>query len=272
MMQFASRTQTFPRNQISKKHHCSTMRLVLGLNLLNLCVTGMAVSIDCRDVVADSCTDFCLSPMGNHVELGWYGIDCPQSFCDIAALASDALASTGVADFAKFHGNRLRALPDFSVCDGFVCGEIYGCKHSENTVDVLCYDFDADHYGQACVSPDGLQIFSSYMIFASYVVPDYSQAGTSCEVSKFGEVSVTFTRDVTIMKAAADFPYCKDRTAEVALASDVTSLASHLGQASAAGAQVQAADGAQVQAATKAATIGLVVAAVLFLMAMIYTV
>jgi hypothetical protein len=91
------------------------MRLVQVISfLLSLFVTGKAISIDCHDVVVGSCTDFCLSPMGNHVKLGWYGIECMQSPCNVAALADEALATTDSVDYAKFYCNRLKALPDFT--------------------------------------------------------------------------------------------------------------------------------------------------------------
>jgi hypothetical protein len=234
--------------------------------LVGLSVMGKAVSMSCHDAVGDSCTNFCLSPMGNHVRLGWYGIHCTQTPCDIAALADEALATTDSVDYAKFHCNHLEALPDFGQCDGFVCGEIYGCKYSDNNVDDLCYGFHADHIGQVCVSPSGLRIFSSFMVFASYGVPDYSQAGMSCEVGSTGEASVTFARDVRVLESAADIPYCEDSAAEQLLAADFTSLVSRLGQTPAAadGARMQATDAA---ASVQDATIGVVVivTAVLFL-------
>jgi hypothetical protein len=97
------------------------------------------------------------------------------------------------------------------------------------------------------------------MIFTSYVVPDYSQAGTSCEVGSTGEASVTFARDVTALKSAADFPYCEDCATAQSLAADVATLASRLGQTPAAAAT----DGAPMQTAGVApmqdATVGLAV-------------
>jgi hypothetical protein len=74
------------------------------------------------------------------------------------------------------------------------------------------------------------------MIFTSYVVPDYSQAGTSCEVGSTGEASVTFARNMSVLKSAADFPYCEDSATEQSLAANVATLASRLGQTPAAAA------------------------------------
>ena len=236
------------------------MRLVQAISLLlSLRVMGGKAIIDCRDAVGDSCTNFCLSPMGNHVRLWWYGNDCAQSPCDVAALADEALATTASVDYAKFHSNHIDALPDFSQCDGFACGEIYGCNHSDNDVHDLCYGFHGDYNGQVCASQSGLLIFSSHMIFASSVVPDYSQSGMSCEVGSTGETSVTFARDVTALKSAADFPYCEDCATAQSLAADVATLASRLGQTPAAAAT----DGAPMQTAGVApmqdATVGLAV-------------
>ena len=246
------------------------MRLVQAISLLSsLRVMGgeKVVSIDCRDAVGDSCTEFCLSPMGNHVRLGWYGAYCAQIPCDVTALADEVLATTGSVDYVKFHYNRLEALPDFGQCAGFECGAFYSCKHSDNDIDNLCYGFRGDHNVQVCASPSGLLIFSSHMIFASYVVPDHSQAGMSCEVGSTGEASFMFARDVRVLKSAADFPYCKDSTAEQLLAADVTTLASHVG---ADGAPMQTADVAPMHAYNDAsvqdANIGLafIVTATLF--------
>ena len=102
-----------------------------------------------------------------------------------------------------------------------------------NGVDDLCYDYDSDHKVQACTSPTGLLISSNYVIYASYVVPDYSQSGGACEVGDYGDVTVTFTRDASVMKsAAADYLHCEDSMAEEMLAEDVLYLESHMGNSS----------------------------------------
>ncbi len=111
------------------------MRLLAAISLLSLCVTGTATSIiDCRDKV--TCTDFCKAhryDTGVHeqgyLKLDWFVTDCTQSPCDIAALAAEALAATDVAEFALWEGNGLDTLPNFSQCDGFVCGDVYDCHH-----------------------------------------------------------------------------------------------------------------------------------------------
>jgi hypothetical protein len=195
-----------------------TMRLAPVIYLLCLHVTVAAI-ISCDNLSPKTCSDFCLE---NILYLKWDGLDCTQSPCDIAALAAEALA-TGVAEHARLLANRLSTLPDFRLCDGFVCGNIYDCSHSEYDVSDLCHNFEAYHEGQVCVSPDGL------LIFAEYMDRDYIQASTDCGVSSFEETIVTFSRNVTIMKQKASFGYCEDDANEASLAADVTSLAAHIG-------------------------------------------
>jgi hypothetical protein len=113
----------------------------------------------------------------------------------------------------------LIALPDFSVCDEVVCGNVYDCLHSAYDASVYCNNFDASIEGQVCVSPDGL------LIFAEYADVDYFQARTSCAISG---TSVTFSRNVTRMKEKTRFEYCEDDASEASLAADVTSLAAQL--------------------------------------------
>jgi hypothetical protein len=213
-----------------------TMRLAPVVSLLGLYVTGAAV-ISCDDLNPSTCSDFCLG--GDRVlHLEWFGLDCTQSPCDIAALAAEALA-TGVAEHARLSADHLSALPDFSVCDGFLCGNVYDCSYSsyiQFDESDLCSNFESYKEGQVCVSPDGL------LIFAKYLDQDY------CGVSSFEEIIVTFSRNVTIMKQEARVGYCQDDDViEASLEADVTSLtaqlvsgpASQTGQASATSAPVQ---------------------------------
>jgi hypothetical protein len=215
-----------------------TMRLAPVISLLGLYVTGAAV-IRCDDLSPSTCSDFCLG--GDRVlHLEWFGLDCTQSPCDVAALAAEALA-TGVAEHARLSADHLSALPDFSVCDGFVCGNVYDCSYSSySQLDEsdLCSNFESYKEGQVCVSPDGL------LIFAKYLDLDY------CGVSSFDETIVTFSRNVTIMKQEAGLGYCQDDDAiEASLNADVTSLTAQIGsgptsqtgQASATSAPVQGA-------------------------------
>jgi hypothetical protein len=231
------------------------MRLAPVISLLlGLHVTRAAV-ISCEDLSPRTCSDFCLG--GDRVVyLKWYGLDCLQSPCDIAALAAEALA-TGVAEHARLSADHLSALPDFSVCDGFVCGNVYDCSYREFAVSELCYNFESHKEGQVCMSPDGL------LIFAKYLDQDYFQASTNCGVSSFEETIVTFSRNVTILKQEGGLGYCQnDDTIEALLNADLTSLTTQLvsgpssqtGQVSASGAPVQG------------ATFGLVALAVLSLM------
>lgn len=231
--------------------------------LLSLwCSTTMGEAIgmvDCRDVITRSCTDFCLSSMGNHAKLDWndgnFDDNCEQGPCDIAALADEALSAaaatstptTGSVEYAVFHSNHVGALTDFGQCGGYTCGGIYDCKHGQKDVDDQCYDYDSDHKVQACTSPTGLLISSNYMIYASNVVPDNSHSGRACEFSSFGGVTVTFTRDVSVMKSAADYLHCDDSMTEDMLAADVSYLASQMGHPSDVGMPMHAANDAPVR-------------------------
>lgn len=230
------------------------MRFATAICLLGLCVTATAV-INCEDLSPHTCTDFCLE--NGVLYLSLYGIDCIQSPCDIAALAAEALATTtGVANYAKLADYGDGALLDFSTCDGFVCGDLYDCYHTEYDYMDLCYNFHANHDGQVCVSPDGL------LVFASYVNQVYSQGSTSCDVSSFEESNVVFTGNATLMNQMARFDYCEDDISEAALAADVTSLAAQHGSGSLQPGEEASCDNALV----KGATIGLVSLAVLSLM------
>jgi hypothetical protein len=197
-----------------------TMRLAPVISLFGLCVT-MAAIISCDDLSPKTCTDFCLGS-DRVIYLNWYGLDCMQSPCETAALAAEALA-TGGADHSRLSAVHLSALPDFSQCNGFVCGNIHHCSHSKDNVSDYCNNHESYHEGQVCVSPDGL------LIFAKYSDQDYIQANTVCGISNYEETTVTFARNVTIMKQEAGFGYCHDDAIEASLNADVTLLAAHIG-------------------------------------------
>jgi hypothetical protein len=259
-----------------------TKRLVpVVISLLGLCVTVAAV-ISCDDLSPKTCTDFCLGS-NRVIYLNWYGLDCTESPCETAALAAQALASTGGADHSWLPvvHVHLSALPDFSQCDGFICGTVHHCSHSEYDVSNFCNNHDSYHELQVCVSPDGL------LSFAKYLEKDYVQATTDCGFTSFEETSVTFARNLTAMKQDAGFECCHDDAIEASLNADITSLASYirsgpaspLDEASAAADIISisselasdpssqpgqaSADGAPVQGV---ATFGLVASAVLALM------
>lgn len=203
------------------------MRLAQAIFLLRLCVTGAVIPCDGEK----TCHDFCLSTLDT-LSLYLFGMDCPQSPCDIAALAAEALATTSVANSAEFESTRVDALPDFSLCDGFACGDVYACDHSEYDVNDFCYNFDAHREGQVCVSPDGL------LIFTKYLEQVYMQASTTCDVESGNEVVVTFSRNVTLMEKRANLKNCQDDANEASLLADVTLLAAGQGQPSSASAHL----------------------------------